>query len=124
MNKIECKINKHFEGEIGGNKLHNQSLYNQLTYIMAELYIALKDIDIKKENEFITDLIDCTVNLYNGTELNSVEVYDYLYENIMQFRCKNTKNLTELTFILWNDSSTNKYFGYINDRLKSGYYNS
>lgn len=48
MNKIDCKINKHFEGEIGGNKLHNQSLYTQLTYIMAELYIALKDIDIKK----------------------------------------------------------------------------
>lgn len=124
MNKIDCKINKHFEGEIGGNKLHNQSLYTQLTYIMAELYIALKDIDIKKESEFITDLIDCTVNLYNGTELNSVEVYDHLYENIMQFRCKSTKDLNELTFILWSDNSTRKYFGHINGRLKSGYYNS
>ena len=85
----------------------------------------LQNIDIPKEDELINDFIDSISNIYKLTDITLDDIYDAVYTSIISFNDKHD-NLDKLELSLFKDyideALTKEYFGFINDRLKSGYY--
>lgn len=122
MKRVKYDTIHEFQGVINGKTIESQSLYYELTSAINELCDTLADIEIAKDDEFINDLIDCTINLYEQSELTAEEIYDALHNSIDSFDFDNTNDLTQLKFYTDDSRLTRKYFDYINDRLKTGYY--
>lgn len=125
MKKVESKVVQNFIGEIAGKTIHNEDLYCNLESLIDTLWDKLKNIDIPKEDELINDFIDSISNIYKLTDITLEDIYDAVYISIIVFNAKHD-NLDKLELSLFKDyideALTKEYFGFINDRLKSGYY--
>lgn len=125
MKKVESKVVQSFIGEIARKTIHNEDLYCNLEALTDTLCDRLQNIDIPKEDELINDFIDCISNIYKLTDITLNDIYDAVYTSIISFNDKHD-NLDKLELSLFKDyideELTKKYFGFINDRLKSGYY--
>lgn len=125
MKKVESKVVQNFIGEIAGKTIHNEDLYCNLESLTDMLCEKLQNIDIPKEDELINDFIDSISNIYKLTDIALNDIYDAVYTSIISFNAKHD-NLDELELSLFkeyiDEELTKEYFGFINDRLKSGYY--
>lgn len=125
MKKVESKVIQNFIGEIAGKTIHNEDLYYNLEALTDMLCDKLQNIDIPKEDELINDVIDSVSNIYTLTDITLDDIYDAVYVSIISFNAKHD-NLDELELSLFkeyiDEELTKEYFGFINDRLKSGYY--
>lgn len=125
MKKVESKVVQSFIGEIARKTIHNEDLYCNLEALTDTLCDRLQNIDIPKEDELINDFIDCISNIYKLTDITLEDIYDDVYTSIISFNAEHD-NLDELELSLFKDyideALTKEYFGFINDRLKSGYY--
>ena len=125
MKKVKSKIVQNFIGEIAGKTIHNEDLYYNIESLIDTLWDKLKNIDIPKEDELINDFIDSVSNIYTLTDITLEDIYDAVYISIIVFNAKHD-NLDKLELSMFKDyideELTKEYFGFINDRLKSGYY--
>ena len=85
----------------------------------------MKDIAIPKEEEFIDDFIDSISNIYKSSNTTITDISDAIESCITGFK-SNYETLNDLAFYMFeefiDEEITHKYFGFINDRLKSDYY--
>ena len=125
MKKVESKVVQDFIGTINDKTIYNENLYCNLEALTDTLCDRLQNIDIPKEDELINDFIDSISNIYKLTDITLDDIYDAVYTSIISFNDKHD-NLDKLELSLFKDyideELTKKYFGFINDRLKSGYY--
>lgn len=125
MKKVESKVVQDFIGTINDKTIYNEDLYYNIESLIDTLWDKLKNIDIPKEDELINDFIDSISNIYKLTDITLDDIYDAIYTSIIDFNAKHD-NLDKLELSLFKDyideELTKKYFGFINDRLKSGYY--
>jgi hypothetical protein len=125
MKKVESKVVQDFIGTINDKTIYNEDLYYNIESLIDTLWDKLKNIDIPKEDELINDFIDSISNIYKLTDITLEDIYDAVYISIIVFNAKHD-NLDKLELSLFKDyideELTKKYFGFINDRLKSGYY--
>lgn len=125
MKTVESKVIQKFIGEIAGKTIHNEDLYCNLEALTDTLCDRLQNIDIPKEDELINDFIDSISNIYKLSNITLYDIYDAVYTSIISFKPEHD-SLDELEFSLFkdyiDDELTKEYFGFINDRLKSGYY--
>ena len=125
MKKVESKVVQDFIGTINNKTIYNEDLYYNIESLIDTLWDKLKNIDIPKEDELINDFIDSISNIYKLTDITLEDIYDAVYTSIIGFNAKHD-NLDKLELSLFKDyideELTKKYFGFINDRLKSGYY--
>lgn len=125
MKKVESKVVQNFIGEIAGKTIHNEDLYCNLEALTDMLCDKLQNIDIPKEDELINDFIDSISNIYTLTDITLEDIYDAVYISIISFNAEHD-NLDEPELSLFkeyiDEELTKEYFGFINDRLKSGYY--
>lgn len=125
MKQVESKVVQNFIGKIAGKTIHNEDLYCNLEALTDTLCDRLQNIDIPKEDELINDFIDSISNIYKLSDITLDDIYDAIYTSIIGFNAKHD-SLDELEFSLFKDyideALTKEYFGFINDRLKSGYY--
>ena len=121
MKKVESKVVQDFIGTINDKTIYNEDLYCNLEALTDTLCDRLQNIDIPKEDE----LIDSISNIYTLTDITLEDIYDAVYISIISFNAEHD-NLDELELSLFKDyideELTKEYFGFINDRLKSGYY--
>ena len=125
MKKVESKVVQDFIGTINDKTIYNEDLYYNIESLIDTLWDKLKNIDIPKEDELINDFIDSISNIYKLTDITLEDIYDAVYTSIISFNDKHD-NLDKLELSLFKDyideALTKEYFGFINDRLKSGYY--
>lgn len=125
MKKVESKVVQDFIGTINDKTIYNEDLYYSIESLIDTLWDKLKNIDIPKEDELINDFIDSISNIYKLTDITLNDIYDAVYTSIISFNDKHD-NLDKLELSLFKDyideALTKEYFGFINDRLKSGYY--
>lgn len=125
MKKVESKVVQDFIGTINDKTIYNEDLYYNIESLIDTLWNKLKNIDIPKEDELINDFIDSISNIYKLTDITLNDIYDAVYTSIISFNDKHD-NLDKLELSLFKDyideALTKEYFGFINDRLKSGYY--
>ena len=125
MKKVESKVVQDFIGTINDKTIYNEDLYYNIESLIDTLWDKLKNIDIPKEDELINDFIDSISNIYKLTDITLEDIYDAVYISIISFKAEHD-NLDKLEFSLFKDyideELTKKYFGFINNRLKSGYY--
>ena len=125
MKKVESKVVQDFIGTINDKTIYNENLYCNLEALTDTLCDRLQNIDIPKEDELINDFIDSISNIYKLTDITLDDIYDAVYTSIISFNDKHD-NLDKLELSLFKDyideELTKKYFGFINDKLKSGYY--
>lgn len=125
MKKIESKVVQDFIGTINDKTIYNEDLYYNIESLIDTLWDKLKNIDIPKEDELINDFIDSISNIYKLSDITLEDIYDAVYTSIIGFNAKHD-NLDKLELSLFKDyideALTKEYFGFINDRLKSGYY--
>ena len=125
MKRIKSKVVQDFIGTINDKTIYNEDLYYNIESLLDTLWDKLKNIDIPKENELINDFIDSISNIYKLSDITLGDIYDAVYTSIIDFRAENN-NLDKLELYLFkeyiDEELTDKYFGLINDRLKSGYY--
>lgn len=125
MKKVESKVVQDFIGTINNKTIYNEDLYYNIESLIDTLWDKLKNIDIPKEDELINDFIDGISNIYKLTDITLDDIYDAIYTSIISFNDKHD-NLDKLELSLFKDyideELTKEYFGFINDRLKSGYY--
>lgn len=125
MKKVESKIVQDFIGTINDKTIYNEDLYYNIESLIDTLWDKLKNIDIPKEDKLINDFIDSISNIYKLTDITLNDIYDAVYTSIISFNAKHD-NLDKLELSLFKDyideALTKEYFGFINDRLKSGYY--
>ena len=125
MKKVESKVVQDFIGTINDKTIYNEDLYYNIESLIDTLWDKLKNIDIPKEDELINDFIDSISNIYKLTDITLDDIYDAVYTSIISFNDKHD-NLDKLELSLFKDyideELTKEYFGFINDRLKSGYY--
>lgn len=125
MKKIESKRLQDFVGKIEDKYIYNEELYTTTVYLVGLLYSKLKDIAIPKEEEFIDDFIDSIGNIYKSSDATITDISDAIESCITGFK-PNYETLNDLAFYMFDEfideEITHKYFDFINDRLKSGYY--
>lgn len=125
MKKVESKVVQDFIGTINDKTIYNEDLYYNIESLIDTLWDKLKNIDIPKEDELINDFIDSISNIYKLTDITLEDIYDAVYISIISFNAEHD-NLDELELSLFkeyiDEELTKEYFGFINDRLKSGYY--
>lgn len=125
MKQIESKVVQEFIGEIAGKTIHNEGLYYNIEPLLDMLCDKLKNIDIPKEDELITDFIDSISNIYKLSDIALNDIYDAIYTSIISFNPEHS-SLDELELYLFKDyideELTDEYFSFINYRLRSGYY--
>ena len=125
MKKVESKVVQDFIGTINNKTIYNEDLYYNIESLVDTLWDKLKNIDIPKEDELINDFIDSISNIYKLTDITLDDIYDAIYTSIISFNAEHD-NLDKLELSLFKDyideALTKEYFGFINDRLKSGYY--
>jgi hypothetical protein len=125
MKKVESKVVQDFIGTINDKTIYNEDLYYNIESLIDTLWDRLQNIDIPKEDELISDFIDSISNIYKLTDITLEDIYDAVYSSIIGFNAEND-NLDKLELSLFkeyiDEELTNEYFGFINDRLKSGYY--
>lgn len=125
MKKIKSKMVQDFIGTINDKTIYNEDLYYNIESLLDALWDKLKNIDIPKENELINDFIDSISNIYKLSDITLGDIYDAVYTSIIDFKAEKN-NLDKLELYLFkeyiDEELTDKYFGLINDRLKSGYY--
>ena len=125
MKKVESKVVQDFIGTINDKTIYNEDLYYNIESLIDTLWDKLKNIYIPKEDELISDFIDSVSNIYKLTDITLDDIYDAVYTSIISFKAKND-NLDKLELSLFkeyiDEELTKEYFGFINDRLKSGYY--
>ena len=125
MKKVESKVVQDFIGTINDKTIYNEDLYYNIESLIDTLWDKLKNIDIPKEDELINDFIDSISNIYKLSDITLDDIYDAVYTSIISFNDKHD-NLDKLELSLFKDyidgALTKEYFGFINDRLKSGYY--
>lgn len=125
MKRIKSKVVQDFIGTINDKTIYNEDLYYNIESLLDALWDKLKNIDIPRENELINDFIDSISNIYKLSDITLDDIYDAVYTSIIDFRAENN-NLDKLELYLFkeyiDEELTDKYFGLINDRLKSGYY--
>jgi hypothetical protein len=125
MKKVESKVVQDFIGTINDKTIYNEDLYYNIESLIDTLWDKLKNIDIPKEDELINDFIDSISNIYKLNDITLEDIYDAVYSSIIGFNAKHD-NLDKLELSLFKDyideALTKEYFGFINDRLKSGYY--
>lgn len=125
MKKVESKVVQDFIGTINDKTIYNEDLYYNIESLIDTLWDKLKNIDIPKEDELINDFIDSISNIYKLSDITLDDIYDAVYSSIISFKAEHD-SLNELELSLFKDyideELTKEYFGFINDRLKSGYY--
>lgn len=125
MKKVESKVVQDFIGTINDKTIYNEDLYYNIESLIDTLWDKLKNIDIPKEDELINDFIDSISNIYKLTDITLEDIYDAVYTSIISFNDKHD-NLDKLELSLFKDyideALTKEYFGFINNRLRSGYY--
>lgn len=125
MKRIKSKVVQDFIGTINDITIYNEDLYYNIESLLDTLWDKLKNIDIPRENELINDFIESISNIYKLNDITLGDIYDAVYTSIIDFRAENN-NLDKLELYLFkeyiDEELTDKYFGLINDRLKSGYY--
>lgn len=125
MKKVESKVVQDFIGTINDKTIYNEDLYYNIESLIDTLWDKLKNIDIPKEDELINDFIDSISNIYKLTDITLDDIYDAIYTSIIGFNAKHD-NLDKLELSLFKDyideALTKEYFGFINNRLRSGYY--
>lgn len=126
MRKVKNEIVQGFVGKIGDETLYDEGLYTTTVYLVVEkLCNKLKDITIPKENDLVKDLINSIGNMYKYKDITLADISDAIESCIESFDPK-TKKLNDLEFYMFDSfidkEITDKYLGFINDRLKSGYY--
>lgn len=125
MKKIKSKVIQDFIGTINDKTIYNEDLYYNIESLLDALWDKLKNIDIPKENELINDFIDSISNIYKLSDITLGDIYDAVYTSIIDFKAEKN-NLDKLELYMFkeyiDEELTDKYFGLINDRLKSGYY--
>lgn len=125
MKKVESKVVQDFIGTINDKTIYNEELYTTTVYLVDLLYTKLKDIAIPKEEEFIDDFIDSISNIYKSSDTTITDISDAIESCITGFK-SNYETLNDLAFYMFeefiDEEITHKYFGFINDRLKSDYY--
>ena len=125
MKRIKSKVVQDFIGTINDKTIYNEDLYYNIESLLDTLWDKLKNIDIPKENELINDFIDSISNIYKLSDITLGDIYDAVYTSIINFKAEKN-NLDKLELYLFkeyiDEELTDKYFGLINDRLKSGYY--
>lgn len=123
--KTETKIISKFKGEINGIEINNEGLYMLINRLLEKLCYKLKDADILKPNEFITDFIHCITNAYTSSDITDYDLETSIADCLDSFNLEYS-DLEKLEFSVFDDyydeRLTNKYFGFINDRLISNYY--
>lgn len=126
MRKVKNEIVQRFVGKIGDETLYDEGLYTTTVYLVVEtLCNKLKDITIPKEDDLVKDLINSIGNMYKYEDITLADISDAIESCIESFDPK-TKKLNDLEFYMFDSfidkEITDKYLGFINDRLKSGYY--
>lgn len=125
MKRIKSKVVQDFIGTINDKTIYNEDLYYNIESLLDTLWDKLKNIDIPRENELINDFIESISNIYKLNDITLGDIYDAVYTSIIDFRAENN-NLDKLELYLFkeyiDEELTDKYFGLINGRLKSGYY--
>lgn len=125
MKQVESKVVQDFIGTINDKTIYNEDLYYNIESLIDMLWDKLKNIDIPKEDELINDFIDSISNIYKLSDITLNDIYDAVYTSIISFNAEHD-NLDELELSLFkeyiDEELTKEYFGFINDRLKSGYY--
>lgn len=125
MKKVESKVVQDFIGTINDKTIYNEDLYYNIESLIDTLWDKLQNIDIPKEDELINDFIDSISNIYKLTDITLEDIYDAVYSSIISFKAEHD-SLDKLELSLFKDyideALTKEYFGFINDRLKSGYY--
>lgn len=125
MKKVESKVVQDFIGTINDKTIYNEDLYCNIESLIDTLWDKLKSIDIPKEDELINDFIDSISNIYKLSDITLSDIYDAVYTSIIDFNAEHD-NLDKLELSLFKDyideALTKEYFGFINNRLRSGYY--
>lgn len=125
MKQVESKMIQIFIGKIGDKILYNEELYITTVYLVNMLCDKLKDIIIPKEEKLVNDFIDSIGNIYRSNDATLADISDAIESCIEGFDPK-TEKLNDLEFYIFDsfidEEITHKYLGFINDRLKSGYY--
>ena len=125
MKKVESKVVQDFIGTINDKTIYNEDLYYNIKSLIDTLWDKLKSINIPKEDELINDFIDSISNIYKLSDITLEDIYDAVYSSIIDFNAEHD-SLDKLELSLFKDyideALTKEYFGFINDRLKSGYY--
>lgn len=94
MIPIKYSLIQEFKAEVNGIEINDENLYWILTITVDKLNKALKHIDVKKQNEFIFDIIDLIDDLYLDICLTVECILTSISKNLEDFKLTGNNDLS------------------------------
>lgn len=123
MKHIKYKVLSEFDATINGYHISNEDRYYALSYILDIISDKLRQIKIKKEKQFVEDIVIGFIGICVTTNAQPKDVSVSIYTSLGSFKNNDLRTLklgTPTSAI--NKKDLNIHMHLVNERLKSGYY--
>ena len=123
MKHVKCNVLSEFDGTINGQHISDKDLYYTTSYILTMITDKLRQIKIKKEKQFVDDIIIGIKGLHVMNRTHPRDINMSIYTSLGSFKNKDLRTLklgTPTPNI--SKKALNIHMGLVNERLKSGYY--
>ena len=123
MKHVKYKLLSEFDGTINGYHISNEDRYYALSYILDIITDKLRQIKIKKEKQFVEDIIIGFTGICITTHTQPKDVSVSIYASLGSFKNNDLRTLklgTPTAAVSKKDLNIHMHL--VNERLKSGYY--